>query len=59
MERLIPSDQAAVVETLIDLVNHIGCDLVSIMSGTGPTRRDVTPETTLAVATREMSGSGE
>ncbi|NAW11150.1 molybdopterin adenylyltransferase, partial [Salmonella sp. gx-h1] len=27
--------------------------------GTGPTRRDVTPEATLAVATKEMPGFGE
>ncbi|MGN6262162.1 MAG: molybdopterin adenylyltransferase [Ralstonia sp.] len=59
VERLIPDDQAAIAETLIDLVDHAGCDLVLTTGGTGPTRRDVTPEATLAVATKEMPGFGE
>ncbi|WP_052321384.1 molybdopterin adenylyltransferase [Ralstonia sp. A12] len=59
VERLIPDDQAAIAETLIDLVDHVGCDLVLTTGGTGPTRRDVTPEATLAVATKEMPGFGE
>jgi molybdopterin adenylyltransferase len=37
----------------------VGCDLVLTTGGTGPARRDVTPEATLAVATREMPGFGE
>ena len=59
VERLIPDDQASIAETLIDLVDHAGCDLVLTTGGTGPTRRDVTPEATLAVATKEMPGFGE
>ena len=59
VERLIPDDQAEIAETLIDLVDHAGCDLVLTTGGTGPTRRDVTPEATLAVATKEMPGFGE
>ena len=35
------------------------CDLVITTGGTGPARRDVTPEATLAVATKEMPGFGE
>jgi len=59
VERLIPDDQATIAETLIDLVDHGGCDLILTTGGTGPTRRDVTPEATLAVATKEMPGFGE
>lgn len=59
VERLIPDDQATISATLIDLVDHAGCDLVLTTGGTGPTRRDVTPEATLAVATKEMPGFGE
>ena len=59
VERLIPDDQATIAETLIDLVDHAGCDLILTTGGTGPTRRDVTPEATLAVATKEMPGFGE
>jgi molybdopterin adenylyltransferase len=35
------------------------CDLVLTTGGTGPARRDVTPEATLAVAHKEMPGFGE
>jgi molybdopterin adenylyltransferase len=44
---------------LAELVDQVGCDLVLTTGGTGPARRDVTPEATLAVATREMPGFGE
>lgn len=57
--RLIPDEQAQISATLIELVDGLGCDLVLTTGGTGPARRDVTPEATLAVATREMPGFGE
>ena len=57
--RLIPDERARIEQTIIELVDHIGCDLVLTTGGTGPARRDVTPEETLAVATREMPGFGE
>ncbi len=57
--RLIPDEQAIIAKTLIELVDEVGCDLVLTTGGTGPARRDVTPEATLAVATKEMPGFGE
>lgn len=57
--RLIPDEQARISATLVELVDVQGCDLVLTTGGTGPARRDVTPEATLAVATREMPGFGE
>jgi molybdopterin adenylyltransferase len=57
--RLIPDEQAQISSTLIELVDDLGCDLVLTTGGTGPARRDVTPDATLAVATREMPGFGE
>ncbi|WP_197387294.1 molybdopterin adenylyltransferase [Ralstonia pseudosolanacearum] len=59
VECLIPDEQATISAALIDLVDRVGCDLVLTTGGTGPTRRDVTPEATLAVATKEMPGFGE
>ncbi|MGY8523927.1 molybdopterin adenylyltransferase [Paracidovorax citrulli] len=59
VERLIPDEQAQISRTLIELVDVAGCDLVLTTGGTGPARRDVTPEATLAVATKEMPGFGE
>jgi molybdopterin adenylyltransferase len=56
--RLIPDETALISATLIELVDA-GCSLVLTTGGTGPARRDVTPEATLAVATKEMPGFGE
>jgi molybdopterin adenylyltransferase len=58
-ERLIADERSIIEKTLIELVDEVGCDLVLTTGGTGPARRDVTPEATLAVATREMPGFGE
>jgi molybdopterin adenylyltransferase len=58
-ERLIADERADIEATLAELVDAVGCDLVLTTGGTGPARRDVTPEATLAVATREMPGFGE
>jgi molybdopterin adenylyltransferase len=57
--RLIPDDEAGISATLRELVDDAGCDLVLTTGGTGPAPRDVTPEATLAVATRVMPGFGE
>jgi molybdopterin adenylyltransferase len=58
-ERLIADEKQLITSTIIDLVDGAGCDLVLTTGGTGPSRRDVTPEATLAAATREMPGFGE
>ena len=58
-ERLIPDEKQVIESTLIDLVDARGCHLVLTTGGTGPARRDVTPEATLAVAEKEMPGFGE
>ncbi|URW83577.1 molybdopterin adenylyltransferase [Alcaligenes sp. DN25] len=58
LERLIPDERAQITDTLVDLV-EAGCDLILTTGGTGPARRDVTPEATLDAGTREMPGFGE
>lgn len=57
--RLIQDDAPTISATLVELVDVAGCDLVLTTGGTGPARRDVTPEATLAVATKDMPGFGE
>ena len=57
--RLIPDEQAQIEAALIELVDTARCSLVLTTGGTGPARRDVTPEATLAVATKHMPGFGE
>jgi molybdopterin adenylyltransferase len=58
-KRLVPDEADTISKTLVELVDEVGCDLVLTTGGTGPARRDVTPEATLAVATKEMPGFGE
>ncbi|MCP3657226.1 molybdopterin adenylyltransferase [Herbaspirillum sp.] len=57
--RLIPDERAQIEQTLVELVDVARCDLVLTTGGTGPSRRDVTPEATLAIGTKEMPGFGE
>lgn len=57
--RLIPDEQLLIEQSLCELVDESGCHLVLTTGGTGPARRDVTPDATLAVADREMPGFGE
>ncbi|HSN31215.1 MAG TPA: molybdopterin adenylyltransferase [Ideonella sp.] len=57
--RLIPDEQATISAALVELVDEAHCDLVLTTGGTGPAPRDVTPEATLAVATKVMPGFGE
>ena len=58
-ERLIADETETITETIVELVDELGCDLVLTTGGTGPSRRDVTPEATLDAGTREMPGFGE
>jgi molybdopterin adenylyltransferase len=57
--RLIPDEREVIAATLRMLVDELRCDLVLTTGGTGPARRDVTPEATLDVADKEMPGFGE
>ena len=50
---------AGELPTLQELVDQRGCHLVLTTGGTGPAKRDVTPEATLGVADKVMPGFGE
>jgi molybdopterin adenylyltransferase len=58
-ERLIADEQEVITETIVELADDLGCDLILTTGGTGPSRRDVTPEATMDAGTREMPGFGE
>ena len=58
-ERLIADEREVITETIVELADDLGCDLVLTTGGTGPSRRDVTPEATMDAGTREMPGFGE
>jgi len=57
--RLVPDEEALISTALRELVDAAGCHLVLTTGGTGPAPRDVTPEATLAVATKVLPGFGE
>ena len=57
--RVIADEQDLIERTLIELADEEGCCLICTTGGTGPARRDVTPEATEAVCTKMMPGFGE
>jgi molybdopterin adenylyltransferase len=57
--RLVPDEQAQVEAVLKELCDEEGCCLVVTTGGTGPARRDITPEATEAVCDKILDGFGE
>jgi molybdopterin adenylyltransferase len=57
--KIIEDDQITIEETLIEMVDKEKCCLVVTTGGTGPAKRDVTPEATENVCDRMMPGFGE
>jgi molybdopterin adenylyltransferase len=57
--RLIADEQPLIESTLRELCDAENCSLVVTTGGTGPARRDVTPEATEAVCDKLLDGFGE
>ena len=57
--RVIPDERPLIEETLRDLADRDGCCLIVTTGGTGPAKRDVTPEATEAVCEKMLDGFGE
>lgn len=57
--RLIPDEQLTIEQTLMELCDQENCCLVVTTGGTGPSKRDVTPEATEAVCDKILDGFGE
>src|SRR5438270_10401985 len=57
--RLIPDERPLIESTLKELCDRENCCLVVTTGGTGPARRDVTPEATEAVCDKLLDGFGE
>src|SRR5215469_18881225 len=57
--RVIPDERPLIEETLMELCDLERCCLVVTTGGTGPARRDVTPEATAAVCEKLLDGFGE
>ena len=56
---LLPDDRKMLEDRFIELSDEIKVDLILTTGGTGFAPRDITPEATLAVATRNVPGISE
>lgn len=56
---VVPDDLNVICNALKTMIDEAGCCLVVTTGGTGPARRDVTPEATVAVCEKLMPGFGE
>ncbi len=56
---IIPDEQDQLEAALIRMADVEGCCLIITSGGTGPARRDVTPEATEAVCQKLLPGFGE
>ena len=56
---VVPDELERIKSALIQMVDDAGCSLVVTTGGTGPARRDITPEATEAVCEKLMPGFGE
>jgi molybdopterin adenylyltransferase len=56
---VIPDEQPLIEKTLISMADDKQCCLIITSGGTGPAKRDVTPEATEAVCDKMMPGFGE
>jgi molybdopterin adenylyltransferase len=56
---VIPDEQRIIEKTMIEMADLRNCCLIITSGGTGPARRDVTPEATEAVCSKILPGFGE
>ncbi|VAX12785.1 Molybdopterin adenylyltransferase [hydrothermal vent metagenome] len=57
--QIVPDEQEQVEQALKKLADEEGCCLIVTTGGTGPARRDITPEATEAVCDKILDGFGE
>ena len=56
---VIPDEQPLLEKAMINMADEHACCLIVTTGGTGPARRDVTPEATMAVCEKILPGFGE
>ncbi|MEY4931624.1 MAG: molybdopterin adenylyltransferase [Bacteroidota bacterium] len=56
---IIPDEQTLIEDTMKEMADFKNCCLIVTSGGTGPAKRDVTPEATEAVCDKMMPGFGE
>ncbi len=58
-QKMVPDEVEAISAQLVEWADGGTCDLILTTGGTGVSPRDVTPEATRAVVSREIPGMGE
>ena len=56
---IVPDEQAILEKTMIEMADEKECCLIITSGGTGPSKRDVTPEATESVCSKILHGFGE
>ncbi len=56
---VVPDDHSLIKQALIEMCDKLNCHLVLTSGGTGPAPRDITPDVTRLVISRELPGFGE
>ena len=56
---VVPDEQDQIEQKMIEMADMHGCCLIITSGGTGPAKRDVTPEATENVCSKMMPGFGE
>ena len=56
---VLPDEADQLSAKMIEMADELGCCLIVTTGGTGPAKRDVTPEATEAVCQKMMPGFGE
>lgn len=59
LQKVVPDEQDQLEEAMIAMSDESGCSLICTTGGTGPAKRDVTPEATEAVCEKILPGFGE
>lgn len=57
--KIVPDDRNAISESLIEMADRLGTDLILTTGGTGVSPRDITPEATADVIDRMVPGIPE
>ena len=59
VKKVIADEQETISNTIVDMCDKQKCNLVLTTGGTGPTKRDITPEATKKVCQRIYDGFAE
>ena len=57
--KLVPDEEEEIAKAIVYMSDELKCDVILTTGGTGLAKRDVTPEATKSVLTREVKGIAE